>query len=324
MSAASRAVLSIAVGKPVYLAMAVNLARSFKRWHQDSDIRFVLATDQPDMVPSDLHDIEIVTLAPGEYGIGFAPKLHLDRMTPADRTLFVDGDCLCVGPLDRVFAGFAGRAVSVVGGYISSGEWFGDVASVCRQFGVPAILKFNGGVYYLERGEMSSRVYRMARELEPRYDEIGLVRLRGRPNDELLMAIAMAVHGQVPVPDDGSVLSDPQACPGPIELDVLRGGSTLTNPAPPHPRHMAWYPHWKVHPVLVHFLDFYTTKHPYRREERRLSLTVARGWPIWVADAVAAVTQSLPLLAKDWVKTVLRPLYRRLFGYRAIAPSERM
>jgi hypothetical protein len=319
-----RAVLTLGSGKPIYVQMAVNLVRSFKHWHQGSSIRCVLATDQKYLIPPDLQDIEIIELQQGQYGQGFSPKLYLDKLAPADQTLFVDADCLCVGSLEPVFDRFAGHGVSVVGGIISEGEWFGDIAAACRRFGVAALPKFNGGIYYLEKGEVSDRVYTTARELEPEYDEIGLVRLRNRPNDELLMAIAMALHNQTPIPDDGSILSDPQACPGGLFIDGLRGKSRLINPPAPHPRHQAWYPFAEVHPVLVHFLGHHTSNYPYKREELRLELAVAKGWQIWAADIWATLFCSIPILSVRTVKDALRPAYHRLFSSRPVSVSERI
>lgn len=320
----SKAVLTIATGKSIYIEMAVNLARSFKWWHKDSSIKFFLATDQKDLVPDDLSDIEIIELQPGQYGQGFSPKLHLDKLAPADKTLFIDADCLCVGSLEPIFDRFAGRAVSVVGTMISQGEWFGDIAAVCQRFQVPAIPKFNGGVYYMEKGEESDSVYATARELEPQYDDIGLMRLRNRPNDELLMAIAMTLHAQTPVIEDGSIMSDPQACPGELIIDVLRGKSKLINPPAPHPNHQAWYPFNEVHPVLVHFLGHHTTIYPYKREELRLNLVLGKGWTVLAADTWATLFCSIPSFSARGFKNALRPIYRRLFGNRTVSVSNRI
>jgi hypothetical protein len=70
------------------MRLAVNLARSFLRWHTDSPIRFVLATDQTDALPEDLRKIDIIELGPGQFGEGFSPKLYLNRIAPADQTLW--------------------------------------------------------------------------------------------------------------------------------------------------------------------------------------------------------------------------------------------
>lgn len=324
MTVPSRAVITLATGKPLYIEMAVNLARSFKHWHPHREIEFYLATDQRQLIPEDLADIHIIDLQPDQYGKGFSPKIHLDEMAPAQQTLFIDADCLCVGSIVPIFERFQGHAVSVVGSPVSTGEWFGDVAAVCQRFGVPAIPKFNGGLYYLEKGELSDRIYQTARELEPQYDDIGLVRLRNRPNDELLMAISMALHGESAIPEDGTLFTDPFACPGPLKVDVLRGGSTLVNPPAPHPLHREWYPWQTVHPTIVHFLGHHTTVYPYTREALRLQLTVGKGWPIALSDLWATVVCTIPQMGAMYLKTLLRPLYRQLFGTRAVPLSERV
>lgn len=320
----SRAVLTLATGRALYLQLAINLARSFQHWHSNSAIHFALATDQPGAVPDDLKNIVVVELDSGQYGQGFSPKLYLNELAPAAQTLFVDADCLCTGPLDEAFEQFAGHDVSVVGRKITDGEWFGDVASIRKQFDVDALPRFNGGVYYLEKGEGSQAVFQTAQELEDRYDEIGFKRLRTRPNDEVLIALAMALHGQEPVPEDGTIMNSTLACPGGMEIDVLRGVSRLYNPAD-HPEHNDWYPLEEMNPALVHFLGYQTGRYPYRREALRLKRVMADGWSIPAADAWTACTYSAPWLVTERSKDLLRPLYHSVFGPRTIdkAPDSR-
>jgi len=312
-----RSVLTLATGQSLYLRLAVNLARSFLHWHSNSPIRFALATDQADALPDDLREIDVIELESGQFGQGFSPKLYLNRIAPANQTLFVDADCLCTGSLEPVFDRFEGHDVSVVGRHMAEGEWFGDVEAVCEQFDVPALPRFNGGVYYIEPGDTCETVYETAQQLEARYDEIGFKRLRGSANEEVLMALSMALHNQEPVPDDGPVMNTTLEAPGGTQLDVLRGTSRMLNP-PDHPEHFEWTQHTEMNPRLVHFLGHQTTRHPYRREEIRLRRAVADGWPILAADAWAAFRFSIPWLAKESVKDILRPLHHRFFGPRKI------
>ena len=107
-----------------------------------------------------------------------------------------------------VFDRFAGKPVSVIGGTISEGEWFGDVAHTCQLAGVSELPKFNGGIYYLKSGPKATAVYERARALLLDYDAMGLVRLRDAPDDELLMAIAMAQEGCCAIPEDGEIMGD--------------------------------------------------------------------------------------------------------------------
>ncbi len=319
-----KAVLTIATGKPIYIDMAINLARSFLWWHQNSSIKFFLATDQKDLIPPDLlKNIEIIEIKPGEYGEGFSPKLHLDKLAPAKQTIFIDADCLCVGSLEPVFKGFAGHAVSVIGKTISDGEWFGDVASICSQFQVNGIPRFNGGVYYLEPGETASQVYETARNLEPKYDDIGFVRLRNRPNDEVLMALAMAIYGQSPIPEDGTIMNSTLAAPGGLEIDVLAGKSRLFNPKN-HPNHNPWYKQEEMNPLLVHFLGYQTNHHPYLREKIKLDLVMTKGLPILVSNLWANLFFFYPWLIKKFIKDTLRPVYHQIFGVRKLTVSNRV
>ena len=319
----SRAVLTLATGKPIYIQMAVNLARSFKWWHKNSSIRFVIATDQKYLIPPDLLDIEIIELQPGQYGYGFSPKLHLDKLAPAAQTLFLDADCLCVGSLKLIFDRFAGRAVSVIGKMIADGDFFGNVREICNKFGVKELPWFVGGLYYLEKGSISTQIYATARKLEPKYDEIGLIRLRGRSNEEPLMAIAMALHGQTSIPDDGSIKAEPMFYPSGVEADVFKGTASFWN-RPNDQNYLSTWHLTEAHPLIVHAHCAYAERDPYTREAIRLQQVMAKGWPIWAASAYAFTTCSAPQAAVRYIKDSLRPMYRKYFGVRPVSKSQRI
>jgi hypothetical protein len=314
----SRAVLTIATGKKAFVDMAVNLARSFLWWHRQSDIQFQLVTDQKHLIPSDIIGlIQIIEINEGELGEGFSTKLYLDKLAGDGQTLFIDSDCLVFGNLDWVFERFKNHSVSVVGGYISNGEWFGNIASICKQFNVPHIPKFNGGIYYLEKNEISTAVYQTARELEKKYDEIGFVRLRNKPNDEVLMALAMQLHKQQPILDVGMILSDPQACPGGYKIDVINGSCLLINPPAPHKLHQSWYPFEKVSPVIFHFLGYYTEHYPYKMNAFLLKKAIDNKLNINYR-LYGLLTIVYPQQLKKMLKNLMRPAYRLLFGIRAV------
>jgi hypothetical protein len=319
-----RQVITIATGKKIFIDLAANLARSFLLWQPGTDIKFKLVTDQPHLLPPDLIDkIQLHTISPGEFGEGFSSKLYLDKFAVDGQTLFIDSDCLIFDKLDFLFERFKGHQVSVVGNHISEGEWFGDIKSIIKKFDLPHIPKFNGGIYYLEKGDTASAVYQTARNLEKQYDDIGFVRLRNRPNDEVLMALAMQIHGQQPISDDGTIMSDPQACPGGYEVDVINGRRWLLNPPAPHPLHQPWYPFTRVSPAIVHFLGYNTTHYPYKREVYRLYKTATNKFNL-PAKIKAYWGIELPMRIKSFIKEKLRPLYRVLFGTRLIKQSNRI
>jgi hypothetical protein len=319
-----RYVLTIATGKKLYVDLAANLARSFLWWHRDSDIKFQLVTDQKNLIPEDIRpQIQIIDIKPGELGEGFSSKLFLDQLAADGQTLFVDSDCLIFGDLSSVFNAFKGKTVSVTGDYITGGEWFGDIKAICQKFNIERLPKFNGGVYYLERGKMADTVYQTARDLEKRYDEIGFVRLRNRPNDEVLMALAMQLNNEMPLIDDGTLLSDPQACPGGYHIDVIKGERWMLNPPIPNPLHQSWYPFEKVSPIIVHFLGSHTLDYAYLRECYRLKKALA-GKLNLLSELSILLSVEYPYRIIDQLKTTFRPLYHKLAGYRRVKISERV
>lgn len=302
----------------------MNLARSFYYWNRNENINFYLATDRPGQLPADVRPyVKLIVLKEGELGTGFSPKLHLDKLAPAGQTLFIDSDCLIYGKLSRVFEAFRGHAVSVIGNYVSGGEWFGDVSSVCKKFNVGQMPKFNGGIYYIENGAIAAGVYRQARGLEKQYDAIGFVRLRGRPNDEVVMSLAMALSGQAPVADDGTIMSDPQACQGEYHLDVIKGKTRLVNLPYPDKRHQDWYPFVTVSPLIVHFLGYYTLQYPYRFDAYKLKMAAENRLNIW-SSAYGLLRIEYPERLKTFLKDILRPAFRLLFGARRVKQSERL
>lgn len=319
----SRAVLTIATGKPIYIKMAVNLARSFKWWHRDSSIRFVLATDHKELLPPDLSDVDVIELQPEQYGQGFSPKLYLDQLTPAKKTLFIDADCLCFGSLDTVFDNFENHSVSAIGDSISQGEFFGDVAHICQQFQIDYLPRFVGALYYIEKNDISNRVFTKARELEEKYDDIGLIRLRGHKNEEPLIAIAMALNGQKALTDDGNIKADRMSYDYRMKADVFQGIAKLWN----HCKNPQDFPTWvhlpEAHPIIVHFNAHYTECEPYTSESIELQLVMVNKCPIWAARCYTFIICSLPETIIRLSKETLRSLFRKFFGIRKITPSLR-
>lgn len=319
-----RNVLTIATGKKLYLDMALNLARSFRWWNEGSDISFFIVTDQDIYLTAELAQFIIIKkIKPGALGEGFSTKLHLDALVPEGKTVFIDSDCLITGPIAPLFDAFEGHAVSVIGGYITGGEWFGDIKDICRNFNIERLPKFNGGVYYIEKGEIATAIYEKARQLEKQYDEIGFVRLRNKPNDEVLMSLSMELSGAAPISDEGNFLSDPQACQGGYMIDVIKGKCRLFNPPAPHPLHQHWYPFQTVSPLIFHFLDRYTLDYPYRREVNRLRLALTHKLNP-VTEFAGRTRYQYPAQLKLWLKNTLRPLYHSIFGVRKINISERI
>jgi hypothetical protein len=320
----ARAVLTLALAKPIYFEMAINLARSFLWWHRNSDIRFFMATDLTTKLPPDLSDVRTIRLDPGQFGAGFSSKLHLDKLAPARETLFVDADCLCVGNLDDVFERFRGCDVSVVGSEESEGELFGDIRRRCQAVGVPAVPRFCGGLYFVRKTQVSDAVFATARELEMRYEALGMIRLRGVPNEEPLISLGMAIHKQHPVSEDGTIKAEPMFFSGQTKIDIFEGKAQLFNRS----GRAKPFPDWNIpdeaHPVIVHFNCEFAEQPPYTTEACRLRLVMRDHWPLLLATVYAQLTRALPFWVSQRFKDIFRPIYRYCFGVRAIRPSARL
>lgn len=324
MARPSRAVITLATTKMLYVDMAFNLARSFEFWNRGSGVAFHIISDLDISLPEDLQEVELVRLRLGQLGPGFVPKLHLDSLAPADQTLFIDSDCLCLGPVHDVFERFTGRPVAVVGGSISSGAWWGSIPLIRSRTGVKSLPHFNGGLYYVERCEATRLIYARAREIAEQYDEWGLLRLRGHPNDEIVMAIAMAEAGLEALPDDGSIMVPFNFCPQILDLNVFAGKCRVANPPPTHPLHSPVVPVRVAEPRFPHFVNTYTDHWRYRAEAAKLRLHLSRRQPRWLAQFLAWSMIAVPGWLQVFARTTLRPLYRALFGVRAVTRSKRV
>ena len=318
----TREVITLAIGRPVYRELASNLARSFRRWNSSGEIAFHLVTDQADELDPDLGFVRVTRIRPGELATGFTAKLHVDAYLSADESLLVDTDCLCVGPLGPVFDRFAGRHLAVVGRRVTDGELFGDIAFRCRQAGVPWTVRFCGAVYFLRRGALCSEILAFARSLEPRYEELGLQLLRGVPNEEPLIGLAMGKFGEEPVPEDGSIKADALFYNQPFRCDVLAGRAVASN----DPQLPTLLPEWQMpdvaRPVILHFNAGFAECPPYTAEAWKLR-QVLRGWPAPLARLAAWLRFELPFRFRERMKNVFRPMFRRWFGVRPVRASPR-
>lgn len=312
---ATTSAFTIAFGMQSYRDMAVNLARSIEK--HNSDIPFFILTDRALELPKCLRNTKVIIHNPNDYGKGFSVKLNLDRLAPSDCALFIDADCLVYKDLKPLFKIFDGKSVGVLGISRTDGEMFGDVASVCEACGVSSLPHFNGGVYYLERGEASAAIYTRARELEPDYDSLGLVRLRGQPNDEVLVAIALAQYGVLPTENDGSFYADFQWWPQVEKLDILKGTAVMRNPPPDDPLHQNSFPATNAKPAIVHFLGHHVERPLYRREINALTWDKLIPFPSHFAWLMAAPSFSLLSL-----KNFVRPMFHMFFQPRSIQKSK--
>lgn len=307
---------TIAGGLPVYFKMAINLARSFELHNSNARIAFHVITDLESALPKDLRNTKVVRMPRGSLPRGFSSKLHLDDLAPTSRSLFIDADCLVLASLEPVFRVFEDYPVGIFGELMYDGEWFGDVSSIRTKLGLPYLNKFNGGVYYVTKTAQAHSIYSFARKLEPQYDQLGFVRLRGQVNEEMLIGASLAWHGVPPLHNDGRFYADFQWWPKLHHLNVLTGQCKMTNPSAPHPQHQARFPAAEAHPVIVHFLGHHVESSEYRQAAVSLRY---RNLPF--AHSLGLVGSS-PAYLNRAIRKVCRPVYHKLFGVRPVKRSD--
>jgi len=315
MTRKSRAVLTIAVGKPIYHEMATALARSFLLWNEGNGIGFILVTDDAERIANDVRR-RVDVRTPAGIGPGFTAKLSIDRLSDADASLFIDADCLCFRSLAPVFDFFEGHPVATVGSTIVTGECWGDVETILDRAGLTALPRFVGAIYYFERGEQARAVFDKARQLEPRYEEIGLRHLRNRRNEEPLIAIAMAKAGLFPLDDDGTIKADLMFARR-VDLDVTGGKAEMAIDLP-------WRTIDHATPAIVHFNCTFADMAVYKHQVLVLQAASHGKWAVAAAHATGRLAFEYPERMWRQLKDTLRPVYRRLFGTRRIRAGKRV
>lgn len=228
------------------------------------------------------------------------PKLDLDTYTPYRRTLYIDADSLVMRPLAPLFTRLQSHDIAVIGKNVTSGHWYGDVATMCRLAGSPSLPMFNGGLLYFADTTPTHRVFAHARELADRYTTLGFDRFNGGIADEPLLAIALAaerVHAQDLT---RSAMASLIGATGRLSIDVLNGSCAFRKRG----RLAA--------PSIVHFAADDSSRRPllgayYRRECLTLALVHRLRLPQRLARLVAAGTYGLFCFLADQARSHQRP-----------------
>jgi hypothetical protein len=239
---AEEGVVVLAYGSGRFHAQAADLARSLRL--RSPSLPLAAVTDRPgDQVLRQLFD-HLAPLPP-DTPADCRAKLDLDRHSPFERTLYLDSDSLAFRDVGFVLDRHRGRDIVVLGGQIADGHWYGDVAGLCRLAGSTSVPRFNGGVLYFADTVVTRAVFRHARALADRYDELGLARFNGGIADEPLLAVALAAHGIAADPRDGDTSVSLLGLQGEPDLDMATGRAAFVK----NGRHVA--------PAVVHFAAEY-------------------------------------------------------------------
>ncbi|MDP9077363.1 MAG: hypothetical protein M3O71_08080 [Bacteroidota bacterium] len=288
-------IITIALGEKRYIEMAKMLALSLI--HTNPGIKRAIVSDAGELEFTGLYD----TYIPYDRGLGkgLSNKLYLDKYSPFQETLFIDSDCLVFTSLDAMIDLSRRYPFVVFGDQITSGDWYMDVAAMCKKFSLPSVPLFNGGTYYFNDKVVAANIYDKARELAENYKTLGFTEFRGSINEEPLVSVAMAINHVDAVDDKGIGMRTPIGLIGPLKIDVLNKQCSF-NKQGEH-----------VEPAIMHFAGSYAIAFHYKRETAKLKM--ARSLPFINKKLLSFVVNSafnLPygflVFFKRIVKTILR------------------
>jgi hypothetical protein len=197
---ASEGYIVLATGPIRYVELAANLAASIRV--KDPKRRVCLVHDGdgplPDHLAGFFHDT--ARLTPDARYPHVMNKLRLFDLSPYERTMYVDADCLLAkDDVDDWWAMAATRPFSITGGRITGGEWKGvDIGALLKAEGIDYVVKMNAGVYYFDRSAAAAAFWRGLNEFYlGAMDRLNISYYRGEKTqtDELYLGVWMARLG---------------------------------------------------------------------------------------------------------------------------------
>lgn len=300
-------VITFATNKTKYLDFAFNCARSILL---RNNIKIYIATNLTKPIPKDLEsNVSYVQIKEEHAKLGIGAKLYIDRYVQTRYSLFIDSDCLVYDTLQPIFSEFKGQSVSVIG-FITEAERFcgkKQANTIKNVFNILNLIRFNGGVYYIEKNELAENIFEFARNIIPDYDKLGFQRINGNSiNEEGLLSISMVKHRQIPIPDTGKYMTDLYTDPNTTRLNVLSGNRVLNNPSFGEFRHRSWYIDSNLSPIIVHFGGATVYTNPYLSQHIIL-IMYSKGIPKPVINTVLIILIIIQKI-KNWATTFLRKL----------------
>ncbi len=287
-------IVTIAHGPERYLKMAVNLALSLEL--TNPEIPRAIITDALDY-PELKKLYQLIIPINKSLGKGLIHKLYLLEYSPFQKTLFIDSDCLVLNKLSHLLTLCQNNFFVALGEQISQGEWYMDVPQMLKNFVLPSIPKFNGGLYYYENNDTVRSIFNKAKELADKYDQYGFVKFRGGINEEPLLAVSMALHGVSATEDNGTGMRTPVDISGSFDIDFLSNHCSFIK--------CGIY----VSPVIVHFCGSVANGFHYKREVLKVKLRyykVPKLLVRFVTDGIMNVHYACLVFVKRSIKVLIR------------------
>ena len=189
-------IIIIATGHPGYGTLAYNLAISIKAVEP---VQIAVIYDAPGIKYLDKKQQSIFDFMielPADFRSGFGTKLHLDQLTPFEKTLCLDADMLWLGKKpSALFAELEGVQFTAItegsSENINNKYYFwADYDEIKSAYKVDKVWQIRSEVMYFEKG---TKVFSKARELNPE-KKLKTIRMFGENiPDELYFNIATAI-----------------------------------------------------------------------------------------------------------------------------------
>lgn len=187
-----RGIITIGIGD-YYRRLAKHLVKSYYL-NNDKKYPFAIVTDETDSELNSLFDI--VILEKVKYNDGCIYKLNLYDYSPFKETLFIDADSLIVRDIHFMWEMYDANCFGVIGTNASSHKYLKmNLQKVQHLHNITEVPIFNGGVYYFKKSELTQKIFNTAKKILNQYDYYEMTLLRGKKNEEPLIALSMAIHG---------------------------------------------------------------------------------------------------------------------------------
>lgn len=296
----AHSVITFATGQTKYLQFALNCARSVLRFNE---IKFFIVTNSKVNIPISLkRNVCLIDVLPEHLDQGTGIKLYIDQYLQTEYTLFIDSDCLCYASLKPAFDLFKGKNVSVVGNIVEAANWCGEeqAKTIFQTFGISKLTRFNGGIYYVSKSNESTKIFEKAREIALDYDHLGFQRIHQQwINEEILIAIAMMLYNELPVADNGFLMTDLYTDQHTSNLNVLTGFRQINNPDIGSKLHISWYSKGNLKPIIIHFGSSNLYRYPYLSQHILLKLK-SKIVSTQLVSALTAILIHVPFKFKYW------------------------
>lgn len=151
---ASAGCITLAVGKSMYVEMAVDLALSLRE-HGDPGLTLVVDASLQAYARQYEPWFDQISVLPDRYLFGKAMTYGVADLTPYARTLFVDADCLALKPVRPWFSLWEPVGFGLMAEWLDADDarqhHQRSVRDWTREFGLRRYLKVSSATFYFER-----------------------------------------------------------------------------------------------------------------------------------------------------------------------------